>query len=267
MDNETYEETRVKRDESWAKWIKEGDNIALISWNGIVITVDVPKTVTLAIAETDPGVKGNTASGGSKPATLETGAVVQVLLSTDFTSFSLQYPCSYLCTSFLSHLHVFRLCSGGAMHSMLWSVRAKLKCVMHVKPVDKKRTGACGKGCGITDWMHLLQAELCCAGATLHLDGRSHPSRHPDRRVPRQGLTARTCQHMQGACRHAAPPHRRMPCVGFGRWHALTICWYTVHEYVYVRVYLGSPAPPLARAQSVHASNWQTNALQRFCAA
>lgn len=78
MDNSTYEETRMKRDDSWAKWIREGDTISLISWNGIVITVDVPKTVTLIVSQTDPGVKGNTASGGSKPATLETGAVIQV---------------------------------------------------------------------------------------------------------------------------------------------------------------------------------------------
>ena len=81
MDNESYEETRLKRDESWAKWIKEGDTIPLITWNGIVMTVDVPKTVTLAIASTDPGLQGNRSSSGTKPATLETGAVIQVCFS------------------------------------------------------------------------------------------------------------------------------------------------------------------------------------------
>ena len=78
MDNSTYEETRLKKDDSWCKWIKEGDVLSLISWNDKVIDVDVPKTVTLAVSDTEPGVKGNTVSGGSKPATLETGAIVQV---------------------------------------------------------------------------------------------------------------------------------------------------------------------------------------------
>ena len=78
MDNNTYEETRLKKDDSWCKWIKEGDLLSLISWNGKIIDVDVPKTVTLVVSETEPGVKGNTVSGGSKPATLETGAIVQV---------------------------------------------------------------------------------------------------------------------------------------------------------------------------------------------
>jgi hypothetical protein len=76
----TYEETRVKYDESWAKYMKEGMDVSVLVWNGNVISVDVPNTVELLVTETDPGVKGNTAQGGSKPATLETGAVVQVPL-------------------------------------------------------------------------------------------------------------------------------------------------------------------------------------------
>lgn len=51
-----------------------------MTWNGKVISVDPPTTVELEVTSTDPGVKGNTVSGGSKPATLETGAVVQVPL-------------------------------------------------------------------------------------------------------------------------------------------------------------------------------------------
>jgi len=51
-----------------------------VTWNGKVISVDPPTTVELEVTSTDPGVKGNTVSGGSKPATLETGAVVQVPL-------------------------------------------------------------------------------------------------------------------------------------------------------------------------------------------
>ena len=79
MDNDTYEETRLRREESWAKWLKEGDTVPLISWNGLVITVDVPKSVTLAITETEPGIQGNRSSSGTKSATLETGAKVQVI--------------------------------------------------------------------------------------------------------------------------------------------------------------------------------------------
>lgn len=78
MDNNTYEETRLRRDESWAKWLKEGDTVPLISWNGLVITVDVPKSVSLTIAETEPGIQGNRSSSGTKSAVLETGAKIQV---------------------------------------------------------------------------------------------------------------------------------------------------------------------------------------------
>ena len=80
MDMTSYEETRVKKDESWAKYLKEGMDVSVLVWNGKVISVDVPNAVELEVTETDPGVKGNTAQGGSKPATLETGAVVQVPL-------------------------------------------------------------------------------------------------------------------------------------------------------------------------------------------
>jgi translation elongation factor P len=80
MDNETYEETRVPRDDSWAKFLKEGMGVSVLLWDGRVISVDLPNTVELEVVETDPNVKGNTVSGGSKPATLETGAVVQVPL-------------------------------------------------------------------------------------------------------------------------------------------------------------------------------------------
>ena len=77
---QTYEETRVKRAESWAKYLKEGTEVQLVTWNGNVISVDLPTAVELEVVDVDPGVKGNTMSGGSKPATLETGAVVQVPL-------------------------------------------------------------------------------------------------------------------------------------------------------------------------------------------
>ena len=61
-------------------WLKEQDMCAVTLWNGAPLAVEPPNFVTLAITETDPGLKGDTSSGGGKPATLETGAVVRVPL-------------------------------------------------------------------------------------------------------------------------------------------------------------------------------------------
>jgi elongation factor P len=63
-----------------AKWLKEQDMCTVTLWNNDVIAVVPPNFVELQITETDPGVRGDTASGGGKPATLETGAVVKVPL-------------------------------------------------------------------------------------------------------------------------------------------------------------------------------------------
>lgn len=63
-----------------AKWLKPQDTCHVTLWNGTPLQVEAPNFVTLQVTETDPGVRGNTSSGGSKPATLETGAVVQVPL-------------------------------------------------------------------------------------------------------------------------------------------------------------------------------------------
>lgn len=63
MDNESYEETRLKKDESWSKYLREGAEVNLLFWNGKVISVDPPTIVELEVAEADPGLKGNTASG------------------------------------------------------------------------------------------------------------------------------------------------------------------------------------------------------------
>ncbi|MCW8943199.1 MAG: elongation factor P [Sedimenticola sp.] len=62
------------------KWLKDQDMCTVTLWNGSPIIVEVPNFVTLAITETDPGLKGDTSGGGGKPATLETGAVVRVPL-------------------------------------------------------------------------------------------------------------------------------------------------------------------------------------------
>ena len=62
------------------KWLKEQDIYVVTLFNGAVLTVAPPNYVELEVTETDPGVKGDTAQGGSKPATLTTGAVVKVPL-------------------------------------------------------------------------------------------------------------------------------------------------------------------------------------------
>ena len=63
-----------------AQWIKEQDEVRVLLWNGAPLQVTAPNTVVLKIIETDPGARGDTVQGGSKPAKLETGAVVKVPL-------------------------------------------------------------------------------------------------------------------------------------------------------------------------------------------
>ena len=64
-------------------WITDGDICAVTPWNDSPLIITAPNFVELEITETDPGVKGDTASGGVKPATLSTGAVVRVPLFVD----------------------------------------------------------------------------------------------------------------------------------------------------------------------------------------
>ncbi|HEY9034835.1 MAG TPA: elongation factor P [Pseudomonadales bacterium] len=66
-----------------AKWLKEQDSVEVTLYNGAPLSVTPPNFVELEIVETDPGLKGDTAQGGSKPATLTTGAVVRVPLFID----------------------------------------------------------------------------------------------------------------------------------------------------------------------------------------
>ena len=61
-------------------WLKEQDTVEVTLWNGVPLSVTPPNFVELKITQTDPGVRGDTAQGGTKPATLETGAVVKVPL-------------------------------------------------------------------------------------------------------------------------------------------------------------------------------------------
>ncbi len=80
MDNETYEQFAITEDTlgSAVKYLKEGMTLELSLYEGRAINIDLPTTVDLKIVETAPGFKGDTASGGGKPATLETGLVVTV---------------------------------------------------------------------------------------------------------------------------------------------------------------------------------------------
>ena len=61
-------------------WLKEQDMCTVTLWNGNPLAVTPPNFVVLTVADTDPGLKGDTSGGGGKPATMETGAVIQVPL-------------------------------------------------------------------------------------------------------------------------------------------------------------------------------------------
>jgi elongation factor P len=61
-----------------AKWLKDNDEVEILTADGEYMGVEPPMFVELEVTETDPGFKGDTVQGGTKPATLETGAVVQV---------------------------------------------------------------------------------------------------------------------------------------------------------------------------------------------
>ena len=78
----SFEETRLTSEQigKGAKYLKEGMEVNVIFHNGKVLEVDLPISITLKVTETDPGVKGDTASGGTKPAILETGAQIMVPL-------------------------------------------------------------------------------------------------------------------------------------------------------------------------------------------
>ena len=82
MNNETFEQLAAdeKAVGDTQKWLVEQDVCTLTLWNGNPINVTPPNFVELEITETDPGLKGDTAGTGGKPATLSTGAVVRVPL-------------------------------------------------------------------------------------------------------------------------------------------------------------------------------------------
>jgi len=80
MDNESYEQTELTQAQIQyeLKFLKENMDVHIMTYQGEVLGVEVPNTVELEVTDTEPGIKGDTASGGTKPATLETGLTVQV---------------------------------------------------------------------------------------------------------------------------------------------------------------------------------------------
>jgi elongation factor P len=82
MDMEDYEQITLPAEQvgDAVKFLKDNTPVQLTTWKGKLLGLELPQTMEFAIAQTDPGLKGDTAQGGSKPATLETGAVVTVPL-------------------------------------------------------------------------------------------------------------------------------------------------------------------------------------------
>lgn len=80
MDTDNYEQIEIpgERIENELKYMKENMELHILMYDTEIIGVELPNTVELRVAETEPGIRGDTSSGGSKPATLETGAVVNV---------------------------------------------------------------------------------------------------------------------------------------------------------------------------------------------
>ena len=82
MNTETYEQTALSTEQvgDALQYLKENDTCDVLTYGDEPIGVEVPASVTLRVVQTEPGFKGDTTSGGSKPAKLETGLVVQVPL-------------------------------------------------------------------------------------------------------------------------------------------------------------------------------------------
>jgi len=82
MNVENYEQIAINGDIAGdsMKFVKENENVKVLSYNGSVFAIEPPLFVELEVTETEPGLKGNTATGATKPATVETGAQIMVPL-------------------------------------------------------------------------------------------------------------------------------------------------------------------------------------------
>jgi elongation factor P len=85
MDSETYEQYGFSENHlgESIRFLKEQEEVNILLYKGKTIGVELPTTVDLEVSETDPGVRGDTATGGSKPAILETGVTISVPLFID----------------------------------------------------------------------------------------------------------------------------------------------------------------------------------------
>ncbi len=82
MDMSNYEQLTLEAEQvgDAVNFLKENTPVQLMTWKERILNVELPQTMEFVVAQTDPGLRGDTAQGGSKPATLETGAVVTVPL-------------------------------------------------------------------------------------------------------------------------------------------------------------------------------------------
>jgi elongation factor P len=82
MDMDSYEEATLTANQigERVKYLKEGMEVSVVRWNEQIMEVELPNSVVLEVTQTDPGIKGDTATGGSKPAIVETGAQIMVPL-------------------------------------------------------------------------------------------------------------------------------------------------------------------------------------------
>ncbi len=82
IDNESFEQYVLTEEQlgEAINYLKEGNTVSVLFYEGNPIGIELPTTVVLEVVETDPGLRGDTVSGGSKPAKLETGLVIQVPL-------------------------------------------------------------------------------------------------------------------------------------------------------------------------------------------
>ena len=82
MDNQTYEQVELEaaQIDRELKFLQENMDVSIMMYGSEILGIELPTTVVLEVVQTDPGIKGDTAQGGSKPATMSTGLVLQVPL-------------------------------------------------------------------------------------------------------------------------------------------------------------------------------------------
>ncbi len=85
MDNESYDQVELTADQvgELAQWLKDGEDVEIVTYEGDLIGIEVANTVIREVTQTDPGLRGDTATGGTKPAVIEGGATVTVPLFID----------------------------------------------------------------------------------------------------------------------------------------------------------------------------------------